>query len=96
VRETPHTETTPFYPRSPYGVTKLYAYWITVNYRKAYGLFGCNPILFNHESPIRGETFVTRKVSRGLPRIKLILQDRLYVGNLEACHDWAPPGTTCA
>jgi len=96
VRETPHTETTPFYPRSPYRVTKLYAYWITVNYREAYSLFACNGILFNHESPIRGETFVTRKVSRGLARIKLILQDRLYVGNLEAFRDWAPPGTTCA
>jgi GDPmannose 4,6-dehydratase len=88
VRETPQTETTPFYPRSPYGVAKLYAYWITVNYREAYGLFACNGILFNHESPIRGETFVTRKVTRALARIKISLQDRLYVGNLEARRDW--------
>jgi GDPmannose 4,6-dehydratase len=88
VRETPQTETTPFYPRSPYGVAKLYAYWITVNYREAYGLFACNGILFNHESAIRGETFVTRKVTRALARIKIGLQDRLYVGNLEARRDW--------
>ena len=88
VRETPQRETTPFYPRSPYGVAKLYAYWITVNYREAYGLFACNGILFNHESPVRGETFVTRKISRGLARIKLGLQDCLYLGNLEARRDW--------
>jgi GDPmannose 4,6-dehydratase len=88
VQEIPQTETTPFYPRSPYGVAKLYGYWITVNYREAYGLFACNGILFNHESPIRGETFITRKVTRALARIKLGLQDRLYVGNLEARRDW--------
>ena len=88
VRETPQTETTPFYPRSPYGVAKLYGYWITVNYREAYGFFACNGILFNHESPIRGETFVTRKVTRGLARIKAGLQDMLYVGNLDARRDW--------
>jgi GDPmannose 4,6-dehydratase len=88
VKETPQRETTPFHPRSPYGVAKLYAYWITVNYREAYGIYGCNGILFNHESPIRGETFVTRKVTRGLARIKLGLQDRLYLGNLEAKRDW--------
>ena len=88
VRETPQKETTPFYPRSPYGVAKLYAYWITVNYREAYGLFACNGILFNHESPIRGETFVSRKITRGLARIKLGLQDCLYLGNLDARRDW--------
>jgi GDPmannose 4,6-dehydratase len=88
VRETPQRETTPFYPRSPYGVAKLYAYWITVNYREAYGLFACNGILFNHESPLRGETFVTRKITRGLARIKLGLQDCLYLGNLNARRDW--------
>ena len=88
VRETPQKETTPFYPRSPYGVAKLYAYWITVNYREAYGLYACNGILFNHESPIRGETFVTRKITRGLARIKVGLQDCLYLGNLEARRDW--------
>jgi GDPmannose 4,6-dehydratase len=88
VRETPQRETTPFYPRSPYGVAKLYAYWITVNYREAYGLYACNGILFNHESPIRGETFVTRKITRGLARIKTGLQDCLYLGNLEARRDW--------
>jgi len=88
VQETPQTETTPFYPRSPYGVAKLYAYWITVNYREAYGLYACNGILFNHESPIRGETFVTRKITRGLARIKVGLQTRIYVGNLEARRDW--------
>jgi GDPmannose 4,6-dehydratase len=88
VRETPQRETTPFYPRSPYGVAKLYAHWITVNYREAYGLYACNGILFNHESPIRGETFVTRKITRGLARIKVGLQDRLYLGNLEARRDW--------
>ena len=86
--ETPQTETTPFYPRSPYGVAKLYAYWIIVNYREAYGLFACNGILFNHESPIRGETFVTRKITRGLARIKVGLQTTLYLGNLGALRDW--------
>jgi GDPmannose 4,6-dehydratase len=88
VQETPQTETTPFYPRSPYGVAKLYGYWITVNYREAYGLYACNGILFNHESPIRGETFVTRKITRGLARIKEGLQDCLYLGNLNAKRDW--------
>ena len=88
VQETPQRESTPFYPRSPYGVAKLYAYWITVNYREAYGLFACNGILFNHESPIRGETFVTRKITRGLARIKVGLQDCLYLGNLDARRDW--------
>jgi GDPmannose 4,6-dehydratase len=88
VVETPQRETTPFYPRSPYAVAKLYAYWITVNYREAYGLFACNGILFNHESPVRGETFVTRKITRALARIKLGLQDCLYLGNLEARRDW--------
>ena len=88
VQETPQRETTPFYPRSPYAVAKLYAYWITVNYREAYGLYACNGILFNHESPIRGETFVTRKITRGLARIKLGLQERLYLGNLDAKRDW--------
>jgi GDPmannose 4,6-dehydratase len=88
VQETPQRETTPFYPRSPYGVAKLYAYWITVNYREAYGLFACNGILFNHESPIRGETFVTRKITRGLARISVGLQDCLYLGNLDARRDW--------
>lgn len=88
VQETPQTERTPFYPRSPYAVAKLYAYWITVNYREAYGIYACNGILFNHESPIRGETFVTRKVTRGLARIALGLQDCLYMGNLSALRDW--------
>ena len=88
VRETPQKETTPFYPRSPYGVAKLYAYWITVNYREAYGLYACNGILFNHESPVRGETFVSRKITRALARIKLGLQDCLYLGNLDARRDW--------
>ncbi|MBL0141383.1 MAG: GDP-mannose 4,6-dehydratase [Betaproteobacteria bacterium] len=88
VMETPQRETTPFYPRSPYGAAKVYAYWITVNYREAYGLFACNGILFNHESPIRGETFVTRKITRGLARIKLGTQDCLYLGNLDARRDW--------
>jgi GDPmannose 4,6-dehydratase len=88
VRETPQTETTPFYPRSPYGVAKLYAYWITVNYREAYNLYACNGILFNHESPLRGETFVTRKITRALARISLGLQDCLYLGNLDAKRDW--------
>ena len=88
VQQTPQNEATPFYPRSPYGVAKLYAHWITVNYREAYGLYACNGILFNHESPIRGETFVTRKITRGLARIKLGLQDCLYLGNLNARRDW--------
>jgi GDPmannose 4,6-dehydratase len=88
VQEVPQRETTPFYPRSPYAVAKLYAYWITVNYREAYGIYGCNGILFNHESPLRGETFVTRKITRGLARIKLGLQDCLYLGNLDARRDW--------
>lgn len=88
VQEIPQKETTPFYPRSPYAVAKLYAYWITVNYREAYGIYACNGILFNHESPIRGETFVTRKITRGLARIKLALQDCLYLGNLDAKRDW--------
>ncbi len=88
VQETPQRETTPFYPRSPYAVAKLYAYWITVNYREAYGMYACNGILFNHESPIRGENFVTRKITRALSRIKLGLQDRLYLGNLDAKRDW--------
>lgn len=88
VQETPQTEKTPFYPRSPYAVAKLYAYWITVNYREAYGIYACNGILFNHESPVRGENFVTRKITRALARIKLGLQDRLYLGNLDAKRDW--------
>jgi GDPmannose 4,6-dehydratase len=88
VRETPQRETTPFYPRSPYAAAKVYAYWITVNYREAYGLFACNGILFNHESPLRGETFVTRKITRGLARIKVGLDDCLYLGNLAALRDW--------
>ena len=88
VQEIPQKETTPFYPRSPYAVAKLYAYWITVNYREAYGMYACNGILFNHESPIRGETFVTRKITRALARIKLGLQDCLYLGNLDAKRDW--------
>ena len=88
VQEVPQTETTPFYPRSPYGVAKLYAYWMTVNYREAYGLYACNGILFNHESPIRGETFVTRKITRAMPRIKLGNQKTLYLGNLDAKRDW--------
>lgn len=88
VQEIPQKETTPFYPRSPYAVAKLYAYWITVNYREAYGIYACNGILFNHESPIRGETFVTRKITRALARIKLDLQEKLYLGNLNALRDW--------
>jgi GDPmannose 4,6-dehydratase len=88
VMETPQTEKTPFYPRSPYGVAKLYAYWITVNYREAYGIYACNGILFNHESPVRGETFVTRKITRALARIHLGLQNCLYIGNLDARRDW--------
>jgi GDPmannose 4,6-dehydratase len=88
VQEVPQKETTPFYPRSPYAVAKLYGYWITVNYREAYGIYACNGILFNHESPIRGETFVTRKITRALARIKLGLQSCLYLGNLDALRDW--------
>ena len=88
VQEIPQKETTPFYPRSPYAVAKLYAYWITVNYREAYGIYACNGILFNHESPVRGETFVTRKITRALARIKLGLQDCVYLGNLNAKRDW--------
>ena len=88
VQEVPQTEKTPFYPRSPYGVAKLYGYWITINYREAYNIFACNGILFNHESPVRGETFVTRKISRALARIKLGLQKKLYLGNLNSLRDW--------
>jgi GDPmannose 4,6-dehydratase len=88
VQETPQKETTPFYPRSPYACAKLYAYWITVNYREAYGMYACNGILFNHESPVRGETFVTRKITRALARIKLGLQDCLFLGNMDAKRDW--------
>jgi GDPmannose 4,6-dehydratase len=88
VQEIPQRETTPFYPRSPYACAKLYAYWITVNYREAYGIYACNGILFNHESPVRGETFVTRKITRALARIKLGLQDKLYLGNMNAKRDW--------
>jgi GDPmannose 4,6-dehydratase len=88
VQEVPQTETTPFYPRSPYAVAKMYAYWITVNYREAYNMFACNGILFNHESPIRGETFVTRKITRAVSRIALGLQDKVYLGNLDAKRDW--------
>lgn len=88
VQETPQSETTPFYPRSPYAVAKMYAYWITVNYREAYGMYACNGILFNHESPVRGETFVTRKITRAASKIALNLQDKLYLGNLDAKRDW--------
>ncbi|HEV2272782.1 MAG TPA: GDP-mannose 4,6-dehydratase [Acidobacteriaceae bacterium] len=88
VQQIPQSEKTPFYPRSPYGVAKLYAYWITVNYRESYGLYACNGILFNHESPLRGETFVTRKITRALARIKLGLQQKLYLGNLNSKRDW--------
>lgn len=88
VQEVPQSETTPFYPRSPYGVAKLYAYWITVNYREAYDMFACNGILFNHESPLRGETFVTRKITRAVAQMALGLQDKLYIGNLDAKRDW--------
>jgi len=92
VREIPQKETTPFYPRSPYAVAKLYAYWITVNYRESYGMYACNGILFNHESPLRGETFVTRKVTRAAARISLGLQDKLYMGNIDAKRDWGFAG----
>ncbi len=88
VQETPQKETTPFYPRSPYAVAKMYSYWICVNYREAYGIYACNGILFNHESPVRGETFVTRKITRAVARIKLGLQDKLYLGNLDSKRDW--------
>ncbi|THD67738.1 GDP-mannose 4,6-dehydratase [Robertkochia marina] len=88
VQEVPQSETTPFYPRSPYAVAKMYAYWITVNYREAYNMYACNGILFNHESPVRGETFVTRKITRGVSKIALGLQDKLYLGNLDAKRDW--------
>ncbi len=88
VQQIPQTEKTPFYPRSPYAVAKMYGYWITVNYREAYGMYACNGILFNHESPLRGETFVTRKITRGLARIRVGLQDKLYLGNLDAKRDW--------
>src|ERR1700678_3294503 len=88
VQETPQRETTPFYPRSPYGVAKLYAYWITVNYREAYGIYACNGILFNHESPLRGETFVSRKITRGLARIREGFDESLYLGNLDSLRDW--------
>ena len=92
VQEIPQSETTPFYPRSPYGAAKLYAYWVTVNYREAYGIFACNGILFNHESPIRGETFVTRKITMAVARIKKGLQEKLYLGNLDAKRDWGFAG----
>lgn len=92
VLETPQKETTPFYPRSPYAAAKVYSYWITVNYREAYDIYGCNGILFNHESPIRGETFVTRKITRAIARIKLGIQDHLYLGNLESKRDWGYAG----
>ena len=92
VQEIPQSETTPFYPRSPYGAAKLYAYWVTVNYREAYGMFACNGILFNHESPIRGETFVTRKITMAVARIKKRLQEKLYLGNLDAKRDWGFAG----
>jgi len=92
VQETPQSETTPFYPRSPYAAAKLYGYWITVNYREAYSMFACNGILFNHESPVRGETFVTRKITRAVARIKLGLQDKLYLGNLDSKRDWGYAG----
>jgi len=88
VQAVPQSETTPFYPRSPYAVAKMYAYWITVNYREAYGIFACNGILFNHESPLRGETFVTRKITRATAKIAMNLQDKLYLGNLDAQRDW--------
>ena len=92
IQETPQNETTPYYPRSPYAAAKLYAYWITVNYRESYGIFASNGILFNHESPIRGETFVTRKITRAVARIKLGLQETIYLGNLDAKRDWGYAG----
>jgi len=88
VQEVPQTETTPFYPRSPYAVAKMYGFWITKNYREAYNMFACNGILFNHESPLRGETFVTRKITRGVARIKLDMQEKIYLGNIDAKRDW--------
>ncbi|NKQ38407.1 MAG: GDP-mannose 4,6-dehydratase, partial [Methanosarcinales archaeon] len=88
VQETPQTEKTPFYPRSPYAVAKMYSYWITVNYREAYNMFACNGILFNHESPLRGETFVTKKITRAISRIKLGMQKKIYLGNLDSIRDW--------
>jgi GDPmannose 4,6-dehydratase len=88
VQEVPQKETTPFYPRSPYTVAKMYAYWITVNYREAYGIYACNGILFNHESPLRGETFVTRKITRAVAQLALGLNDKLYMGNIDAKRDW--------
>ena len=94
VQAVPQDESTPFYPRSPYAVAKLYGYWITVNYREAYGMFACNGILFNHESPLRGETFVTRKITRAAARISLGLQKKLYLGNLDAKRDWGTRATT--
>jgi GDPmannose 4,6-dehydratase len=95
VQEIPQRETTPFYPRSPYGAAKVYAYWITVNYREAYGLFACNGILFNHESPLRGETFVSRKITRALARISIGLQDTLHLGNLDSKRDWSHARDAC-
>lgn len=92
VQEIPQRETTPFYPRSPYAAAKLYAYWMTVNYREAYSMFACNGILFNHESPVRGETFVTRKITRAVARIKIGLQEKLYLGNLDSKRDWSYAG----
>ena len=92
VQDVPQRETTPFYPRSPYGAAKVYAYWVTVNYREAYGLFACNGILFNHESPRRGETFVTRKITKAAARIKLGIQQDLFLGNLDAKRDWGFAG----
>src|SRR6185437_411690 len=92
LRKPPQRETTPFYPRSPYGVAKLFAYWITINYREAYGMFAANGILFNHEGPLRGETFVTRKITRAVAAIELGLQSRLYIGNLNARRDWGHAG----
>ena len=88
VQDIPQKETTPFYPRSPYAVAKMYSYWICVNYREAYGMYACNGILFNHESPVRGETFVTRKITRAVARIKLGLQEKLFLGNLDSKRDW--------
>ena len=96
VQEIPQRETTPFYPRSPYAAAKVYAYWITVNYREAYGIYACNGILFNHESPVRGETFVTRKITRAVARITLGLQDGLYLGNLDSRATGVTRATTCA
>ena len=96
VQETPQREITPFYPRSLYAVAKMYAYWIAVNYRESYGMYACNGILFNHESPRRRETFVTRKITRGLSNIALGLEDSLYMGNIDSLRDWATPKTTCA